>query len=67
MFQRMLGKKSIYKQIITGAGNSNQNVVEHNRRVKSYKKVYENCFFFFAQKKFAIRENFEDVVDISLT
>ena len=50
MFQRTLVKKSVYKQIITGAGNSNQNVVEHNRRVKSYKKVYENCFFFLPRK-----------------
>ena len=33
MFQRMLVKGSIYKQIITIAGNSNQNVVECNRRV----------------------------------
>ena len=30
---------------------------------ESYKKVHENCLFFFAQKRFAIRENFEDVVD----
>ena len=47
MFQRMFVKGSIYKQIITGAGNSNQSDVEHNRRVikKFIKKKKKKNFF----------------------
>ena len=53
LFQRMRAKGSIYKQIVTSVGNSNQSIVERNRRVitKFMKTVY-----FFARKRFAIRE-----------
>ena len=54
MFQRMVVKWSICKQIIIRAGNSSKN--------ESYKK-FRRTVYFFAQKRFAIRENFEDVVD----
>ena len=46
MFLRMFVKGSIYKQIITGAGNSNQSDVEHNRRViKKFMKKKKKKFF----------------------
>ena len=49
MFQRMFVKGSIYKQIITGAGNSNQSDVEHNRRViKKFMKKKKKKKFFLA-------------------
>ena len=60
MFQRMLVKRSIYKQIITKAGNSNQNVVERSRRVI---KKFIKTVYFFSRKRFVIRQNFADVVD----
>ena len=60
IFQRMNVKHSIYKQIITGAGNSYQNVVQRNRRVI---KKFMNTVYSFAQIRFVIRENFENVVD----
>ena len=33
LFQRMRAKGSIYEQIVIGVGNSNQSIVERNRRV----------------------------------
>ena len=49
MFLRMFVKGSIYKQIITGAGNSNQSDVEHNRRV--IKKFMKTVYSFFWPEK----------------
>ena len=60
LFQRMRAKGSIYKQIVTGVGNSNQRIVERNRRVI---KKFMKTVYFFARKRFAIRENFEDVIN----
>ena len=42
LLQRMHAKGSIYKQIVTGVGNSNQSIVECNQRVikKFMKTVY---------------------------
>ena len=55
MFQRMFVKGSIYKQIITGAGNSNQSDVEHNRRViKKFMKKKKKNFFWPEKIWFAI-------------
>ena len=48
MFLRMFVKGSIYKQIINGAGNSNQSDVEHNRRV--IKKLMKTVYFFWPEK-----------------
>ena len=56
----MHAKGSIYKQIVTGTGNSNQSIVECNwRAIKKFMKTV----YFFARKQFAIRENFEDAIN----
>ena len=55
LFQRMRAKGSIYTQLVTGVGNSNQSIVE--RSVKKFMKTV------FARKRLAIRENFEDVIN----
>ena len=49
MFQRMPVKGSIYKQIITGAGNSNQNVVECNRKMGNNTMAFTWLFTYFLQ------------------
>ena len=56
----MRAKGSIYKQIVTGIGNSNQSIVERNHWVI---KKFMKTVYFFAQKWFAIRENFEDAIN----
>ena len=46
--------------IVTGTGNSNQSIVECNWRVI---KKFMKTVYFLARKQFAIRENFEDVIN----
>ena len=52
LFQRMLAKGSIYKQIATCVENSNQNIVECSRLVI---KKFMKTVYFFARTQFAIR------------
>ena len=60
LFLTMRAKGSIYKQIVSCVGNSNQSIVGRGRRVI---KKFMKTVYFFARKQFAIRENFEDVIN----
>ena len=58
--KRFFSKRSIYKQIYQGAETENQKTKQRNRRII---KKFLKASYFLACKKWAVRENFEDVIE----
>ena len=53
-------KRSIYKYIYQGGETENQKTKQRNRRII---KKFLKPSYFLARKKWAVRENFEDVIE----
>ena len=58
--KNLLSKGRIYKQLIDGERQQSRNVKKRNRRVI---KKFLKATYFLARKKWAVRENFRDVID----
>ena len=58
--KRFFSKRNIYKQIYQGAETENQKTKQGNRRVI---KKFLKTSYFLAREKWAVRENFEDVIE----
>ena len=58
--KNLLSKGSIYKQMIEGERQQSRNVKKRNQCVT---KKFLKATYFLAQKNWALRKNFSDVVD----